>query len=117
MVNNRAVHGAQNSIGYICGSGNLQEVPTRVNQIKSPGRQTKGVEEPRMLSMRELSFGSEVGVEIRQPSAQVSPIVAVHVSACLDGTEDAIHLSVQAVFHLSVPSSILVWLDVHQPLA
>ena len=47
------------------------------------------------LSMREPSFGSEVGMGICEPSAQVSPILAVVASACLDVLEGTIHPSAQ----------------------
>ncbi len=101
VVNYRAMHGAQHSIGYICGSGNLQEVPTRVNQFKSPRKiQRPGVEETGTCSLcKNLHSGAcsdrGLGSGICEPSAQVSPILAALVSACLEVRDDAIRLSAQ----------------------
>lgn len=67
--------------------------------------------------MREPSFGTEVGMGICEPPAQVSTIVAVLVSACLAVLESAIHLSTQAIFHTLAASSLLVWLGAHLPKA
>jgi hypothetical protein len=35
MIDDRRIHRAQNSIGYICGTGNLQKVAACMNHFNS----------------------------------------------------------------------------------
>jgi hypothetical protein len=72
---------------------------------------TTGVEGRGRLLCENFHLGARSAWGIGKPSTQVSPILAVRVSGCLDEVEDAIHLWVQTVFHLLAASSILVWLE------